>query len=87
MAASSAAFNIEIISYKLLNSFSQACTTFVGQNYGASNLQRCKKTLKLSLLEGFLVLSVAVVLILFLANPYLLFSIMILRLLPLATFV
>lgn len=33
--ASSAAFNIEVFAYDVLNSFSQACTTFVGQNYGA----------------------------------------------------
>lgn len=65
MAASSAAFNIEVISYDVLNSFSQACTTFVGQNFGANDLQRCKKTLKLSLLEGYLALAVAVGLILF----------------------
>ncbi len=31
IAASSAAFNIEIIAYNVMNSFSQACTTFVGQ--------------------------------------------------------
>ena len=42
MAASSAAFNIEIIAYDVLNSFSQACTTFVGQNYGARQLDRCR---------------------------------------------
>ena len=36
MAASSAAFNIEIIAYYVLNSFSQACATFTGQNYGAN---------------------------------------------------
>lgn len=65
MAASSAAFNIEIISYNVLNSFSQACTTFVGQNFGADKLSRCKKTLKLSLLEGLLALTAAVILILF----------------------
>ena len=35
IAASSAAFNIEIFAYDILNSFSQACTTFTGQNYGA----------------------------------------------------
>ena len=35
IAASSAAFNVEILAYDVLNSFSQACTTFVGQNYGA----------------------------------------------------
>lgn len=30
MAVSSAAFNIEVFAYDVLNSFSQACTTFVG---------------------------------------------------------
>lgn len=37
MAASSAAFNIEVFAYDVLNSFSQACTTFVGQNYGVGD--------------------------------------------------
>lgn len=43
MAASGAAYNIEIITYDILNSFSQACTTFVGQNAGAGEMKRCKK--------------------------------------------
>lgn len=51
MAASSAAFNIEIFAYDVMNSFSQACTTFVGQNYGAGQLKRCRKTLFLCLIE------------------------------------
>lgn len=54
-AASSAAFNIEIFSYYVLNSFGQACTTITGQNYGAKKIDRCKKTLKLCLLEGIVV--------------------------------
>ena len=45
MAASSAAYNIEIFAYDILNSFSQACTTFVGQNYGAGQIKRCRKVL------------------------------------------
>ena len=45
MAGSSAAFNLEILAYYMLNSFGQACTTFVGQNYGAGKLDRCRKTL------------------------------------------
>ncbi len=65
MAASSAAFNIEIITYDVLDSFAQACTTFVGQNYGAGELRRCKKTLMLSLLEGAAALAVAIMAILF----------------------
>ena len=65
MAASSAAFNIEVITYYILNSFSQACTTFVGQNFGAGELRRCKKTLALCLLEGIAALAVAITAILF----------------------
>ena len=54
-AASSAAFNIEIFSYYVLNSFGQACTTITGQNYGAKKIDRCKKTLKLCLFEGIVI--------------------------------
>lgn len=43
MAASAAAFTIEINVFCVVNAFGQAATTFVGQNYGAGNLQRCKR--------------------------------------------
>lgn len=52
MAASSAAYNLEIFSYYIMNSFGQACTTFVGQNYGAGKNDRCRKTLRLCLLQS-----------------------------------
>lgn len=65
MAASSAAYNIEIITYDILNSFSQACTTFVGQNFGAGELRRCKNTLLLCIAEGIAALAVAITAILF----------------------
>lgn len=71
MAASSAAFNIEIITYDIFTSFSQACTTFVGQNYGAGQIDRCKKTFWLSLAEGAVTLAVFVVLILTFGRPLL----------------
>ena len=64
MAASSAAFNIEVVAYDVLNSFSQACTTFVGQNYGAGKLQRCRKTLLLCLLEDAAASGLAIALVL-----------------------
>jgi len=64
IAASGAAFNIEIITYDILNAFSQACTTFVGQNVGAGEMKRCRKTLFLCLGEGLIALSAAVTLIL-----------------------
>lgn len=65
MAASGAAFNIEIFAYDVMNSFAQACTTFTGQNYGAGKLGRCRRTLALCLAEGYLGLGAAVALILF----------------------
>ena len=65
MAASSAAYNIEIITYDILNAFSQACTTFVGQNFGAGELRRCKKTLLLCISEGMIALAAAITVILF----------------------
>ena len=64
MAASSAAFNIEVVAYDVLNSFSQACTTFVGQNYGAGKLERCRKTLVLCLVEDTIASGLAILLVL-----------------------
>lgn len=52
MAASSAAYNLEVFSYYIMNSFGQACTTFVGQNYGAGKGDRCRKALKLCLVQS-----------------------------------
>lgn len=71
MAASSAAFNIEIITYDILNSFSQACTTFVGQNYGAGQISRCERTMLLCMAEGLVTLAAAIALILSFGKPLL----------------
>ena len=60
MAASSAAFNVEVMAYYILNSFGQACTTFVGQNYGAGQIDRCRKALKLCLIESVIATACAV---------------------------
>lgn len=60
MAASSAAFNVEILAYYILNSFGQACTTFVGQNYGAAQTARCRKAFKLCLIESVIATAIAV---------------------------
>ena len=65
MAASSAAFNIEIFAYDILNSFSQACTTFVGQNYGAGQIKRCKSVLVLCLIEDVMITALTTIIILF----------------------
>ena len=64
IAASSAAFNIEIFAYYMLNSFSQACTTFTGQNYGAGQLKRCWKVLLLCIVEDFIATAATIILVL-----------------------
>lgn len=64
IAASSAAFNLEIIAYYVLNSFSQACTTFTGQNYGAVEFGRCRKVLILSIIEDAVATATSILLIL-----------------------
>ncbi len=64
MAASSAAFNLEIFAYYIMNSFGQACTTFVGQNFGAGKSDRCRKTLGICLLQSAVGTGVACILIL-----------------------
>ena len=70
MAASSAAFNVEIMAYYILNSFGQACTTFVGQNYGAAQIDRCRKTLKLCIIEDIIITGTTM-LIMLLTGKYL----------------
>lgn len=71
MAASSASFNLEIITFDIIDAFSQACTTFVGQNYGADKIDRCKKSLLLCLAEGFVLLIIGIGLLLFFGKPLL----------------
>ena len=63
MAASSAAMSLGYVCYNLLNSFSQACTTFVGQNHGARQIDRCTKTLKVCLVEGGIVALTTIIVI------------------------
>ena len=54
MAGSAAAQNFESFTFFVTNSFNQATVTFVSQNYGAHQFDRCKKILRLSLAAGFL---------------------------------
>lgn len=73
MAGSSAAFNIEIMTYNILNSFSQACTTFTGQNAGAGKSERCKRIPLLCIAEASIALGVAIAAILFFGKTLLAF--------------
>ena len=71
MAGSSASYTIEAITYNLLNSFTQACTTFTSQNFGANNMQRCRKTLILCIVEGLITLLTAIAIVLILGRSLL----------------
>ena len=73
MAASAAAFTIEINVYCFMSAFGQAATTFVSQNYGAGNLPRCKRiTWVTMLINGIFYLMVAATILIF-AEPLLKF--------------
>ncbi len=69
MAASSAAYNLEIFAYYVLNAFGQASTTFTGQNYGAGKNDRCRRALKLCLIQSFIFTATACALILIFSKP------------------
>jgi len=71
MAASSAAYNIEAIISYVFAGFSQAATTFVGQNYGAGNIKRCKMTMLVSLVEGIIALGLADLILFIIGKPIL----------------
>lgn len=49
-----AALNIEFLTFFVITAFGQASTTFIGQNYGARQYGRCKKIIRLCLVESIL---------------------------------
>ncbi len=71
MAASAAAFTIEINVFCVVNGFGQAATTFVGQNYGADNLKRCKRATWVSMGLSAIFMQTLCCLILFFAEDVL----------------
>ncbi len=71
MAATSAAALLEIVAYFVMASFGQACTTFVGQNYGARQPDRCEKVYWRCLGLDYLFTVAACGLILFFVRPLL----------------
>lgn len=64
MAASSAAFNIEIFLFFIINAFTQTCVTFIGQNYGAGQYERCRLIVRRVLLVSWVITLVASALVL-----------------------
>ena len=59
MAASSAAFNIEIFIFFIINAFGQTLVTFVGQNHGACEYRRCREIVKKTLAVDWCIMMVA----------------------------
>lgn len=47
IAGNTTTLNFEFISYFVVNAFTQTATTFISQNYGARQFDRCKKILRL----------------------------------------
>jgi Na+-driven multidrug efflux pump len=52
VAAATAAMNFEYYLYFIANSLSQTATTWIGQNYGAGKLDRCRTIARWSLIWG-----------------------------------
>ncbi len=50
---SSDLLNFEYFVYFLLNAFTQACVTFMSQNYGAGEFERCRKITRICAAMGF----------------------------------
>jgi len=71
MAASSAAFNIEIFAFFVVNAFTQTLVTFIGQNYGAGKYERCRDIVRKTLLVSWVFTTVISVLLLVFARPLL----------------
>lgn len=54
IAGSSAAVNFEFFTYFVTSAFSQAAVTFISQNFGAGQQERCKKIFRYSLILGLI---------------------------------
>lgn len=52
VAGMTAAANLEYFGFFIVGAFSQAATTFTGQNYGAGQYRRCRKILRICLAEA-----------------------------------
>ena len=71
MAASSAAYNIEIFVFFVVNAFTQTLVTFVGQNYGAGEYRRCREIVRKTLILSWVMTMIASVLVILTVNQLL----------------
>ena len=68
IAASSAGLSLEFVFWAMVSAFGQACTSFTGQNFGAGDIKRCKKTLLVCMVESEIVVAVIVLAVIFLGR-------------------
>ena len=68
MAASSAAFNIEIFIFFIINAFGQTLVTFVGQNYGAGEYARCREVVRKTMIVSWCISMAASILMILSAD-------------------
>ena len=71
MAASSAAFNIEILAFFVVNSFTQTLVSFIGQNYGAKKYERCREIVRKTLIVSWVFTTALSAILLVFARPLL----------------
>lgn len=71
MAGSSSAIVVESITYAFASAYGQACTTFVGQNYGAGSMPRCKRALGTCMLVGTITLGTLILFAVLAGRPIL----------------
>ena len=71
MAASAAAYVLEINSYPFIIAFGQAITPFTSQNFGAGNLKRCREVVRRGLCLNFLFTCGLIGLVFLAARPFL----------------
>ncbi len=71
MAASAAAFNIEIFEYYILTSFGQTGTTFISQNFGAALNDRCRRVARICMAQDLIAVALSASLLLFFGRPLL----------------
>ena len=69
ISAKTIAGNIESLIYVVLNAFMQAALTFVGQNYGAKNPDRIKRSIWTAILQVLLIGGIAAAVMLVFAEP------------------
>ena len=70
-AGSATALNFEFIAYYIVSAFTQAAVTFTSQNYGAGDVERCKRVFRLSLGSSLLISGLACAAFLFWQRPLL----------------